>query len=148
MIVDIDDLVTLPRERIREGLPPQFRSSPLLTNLSDFLSGAVLGAFISTVFFPINVTKTHMQLVVGGEFIRYVILLFAIFFYAPPFRAIGFYSAYSPLTRFRAEFLRLLRERGVRGMFRGVHVNYTRSFIQWGIINVTYENLLQVLKSL
>ena len=56
------------RERIREGLPPQFRSSPLLINLSDFLSGAVLGAFISTVFFPVNVTKTHMQLVVGGEF--------------------------------------------------------------------------------
>lgn len=107
------------RERIREGLPPQFRSSPLLINLSDFLSGAVLGAFISTVFFPVNVTKTHMQLVVGGEFIR-----------------------------FRAEFLRLLRERGIRGMFRGVHVNYTRSFIQWGIINVTYENLLQILKSL
>ena len=51
-------------------------------------------------------------------------------------------------VRFRAEFLRLLRERGIRGMFRGVHVNYTRSFIQWGIINVTYENLLQILKSL
>ena len=64
------DFVSRPRERIREGLPPQFRSSPLLINLSDFLSGAVLGAFISTVFFSVNVTKTHMQLVVGGEFIR------------------------------------------------------------------------------
>ena len=67
---DVDDFVIRSRERIREGLPPQFRSSPLLINLSDFLSGAVLGAFISTVFFPVNVTKTHMQLVVGGEFIR------------------------------------------------------------------------------
>jgi hypothetical protein len=38
-------------------------------------------------------------------------------------------------------FLALYRERGVWGMFRGVHVNYTRSFISWGITNVSYEYL-------
>ncbi len=106
------------REKIKESLPAKWRDSPHLANLSDFLSGAVLGALISTLFYPVNVTKTHMQLVVGGDFLR-----------------------------FRRVFLELLRERGVRGMFRGVHINYTRSFIQWGIINVTYENLLAFLKS-
>jgi hypothetical protein len=60
-----------------------------------------------------------MQLVVGGDFLR-----------------------------FRSVFTKLLAERGVRGMFRGVHMNYTRSFIQWGIINVVYENLLRSLKTL
>ena len=29
--------------------------------LADFLSGACLGAFISTIFYPLNTTKTHMQ---------------------------------------------------------------------------------------
>jgi hypothetical protein len=27
----------------------------------DFITGACLGAFISTVFYPVNTTKTHMQ---------------------------------------------------------------------------------------
>ena len=29
--------------------------------IADFLSGACLGAFISTIFYPLNTTKTHMQ---------------------------------------------------------------------------------------
>ena len=29
--------------------------------VADFLSGACLGAFISTIFYPLNTTKTHMQ---------------------------------------------------------------------------------------
>jgi len=44
-------------------------------------------------------------------------------------------------------FKSLLRERGVRGMFRGVHVNYTRSFMSWGIINMTYGYLLRLLRT-
>ena len=31
-------------------------------------------------------------------------------------------------------------------MFRGVHVNYTRSFMSWGIINMAYGYLLQLLR--
>ncbi|KAK6762970.1 hypothetical protein RB195_023614 [Necator americanus] len=43
---------------------------PMLSNtgtqlLADFVSGAVLGASISTVFFPLNVVKNHMQSKVG-----------------------------------------------------------------------------------
>ena len=80
------------------------------------LGGACLGAFISSAFYPINVTKTHMQLVVGGPFLR-----------------------------MRSVFKQLLKERGLKGMFRGVHINYTRSFLSWGIVNVTYERLLEQL---
>ncbi|KAK4304740.1 hypothetical protein Pmani_023338 [Petrolisthes manimaculis] len=36
--------------------------------LTDFVSGAFLGAFISTLMYPINVIKTHQQCQVGGRF--------------------------------------------------------------------------------
>ncbi|XP_071542135.1 mitochondrial nicotinamide adenine dinucleotide transporter SLC25A51 isoform X2 [Panulirus ornatus] len=36
--------------------------------LTDFVSGAFLGAFISTVMYPINVIKAHQQCQVGGAF--------------------------------------------------------------------------------
>lgn len=48
---------------------------------------------------------------------------------------------------FTSVFGSLVRERGVRGMFRGVHVNYTRSFISWGIINMTYSYVLRILRT-
>uniref|UniRef100_A0A0K2U0C9 Mitochondrial carrier triple repeat protein 1like [Strongylocentrotus purpuratus] n=2 Tax=Lepeophtheirus salmonis TaxID=72036 RepID=A0A0K2U0C9_LEPSM len=40
---------------------------------------------------------------------------------------------------FSTVFRQLLKERGFVGMFKGVHLNYTRSFISWGIINVSFE---------
>jgi len=85
---------------------------------ADFVSGACLGAFISTIFYPVNTTKTHMQKTLGGEF-----------------------------QSFLSVFRHLLRERGAWGMFRGVHVNYTRSFMSWGIINMSYSWLLGLLAS-
>lgn len=103
------------RDPLRSALP---ESMERLGFLADFVSGACLGAFISTIFYPINTTKTHMQKTLGGEF-----------------------------TSFRSVFKSLLRERGVRGMFRGVHVNYTRSFMSWGIINMTYGYLLRLLRT-
>ena len=85
---------------------------------ADFVSGACLGAFISTIFYPVNTTKTHMQKTLGGEF-----------------------------QSFLSVFRHLLKERGAWGMFRGVHVNYTRSFMSWGIINMSYSWLLGLLAS-
>ena len=114
------------REKVREYLPPELKERESAEThfkwgsyLTDFLCGAVTGAFLSTLFYPVNVTKTHMQLKVGGNFL-------------------SFFSV----------FRELMKERGgFRGMFHGVHVNYTRSFISWGIINTTYgivhEHLLQ-----
>jgi len=103
------------REPLRESLPENLDKFSLL---ADFLSGACLGAFISTVFYPVNTTKTHMQKVLGGEFLS-----------------------------FRRVFKQLLKERGPRGMFRGVHINYTRSFMSWGIINMSYSVLLDNLRT-
>ena len=103
------------RDHLRSSLPKALDESGLL---ADFVSGACLGAFISTVFYPINTTKTHMQKTVGGKF-----------------------------ESFTSVFGSLVRERGVKGMFRGVHVNYTRSFISWGIINMTYSYVLRILRT-
>lgn len=102
------------RDPLRNMLPQSFEQFGLL---ADFLSGACLGAFISTIFYPLNTTKTHMQKSLGGEF-----------------------------RSFGTVFSSLLRNRGVKGMFRGVHVNYTRSFMSWGIINMSYGYLLGVLR--
>jgi len=102
------------RDHLRHSLPESLDKFGLL---ADFFSGACLGAFISTVFYPLNTTKTHMQKTLGGEF-----------------------------QSFRYIFLQLLKERGARGMFRGVHVNYTRSFLSWGIINMSYSYMVGQLK--
>ena len=107
------------REKLKGSMPEEWTTGSYGGNLSDFVCGAFLGALISTCFFPVNVTKTHMQLQVGGDFLK-----------------------------FRDVFKKLLKERGARGMFRGVHINYTRSFLSWGIINVTYENLLNYFRTL
>jgi len=103
------------RDHLRDSLPD---SMDRLGLLADFVSGACLGAFISTVFYPVNTTKTHMQKTLGGDF-----------------------------QSFRRVFRHLLKERGAWGMFRGVHVNYTRSFMSWGIINMSYSWLLDLLSS-
>ena len=81
---------------------------------NDFVSGAVLGACLSTFFFPINVVKSQMQKQLGGE-------------YTSVFKA----------------FSVVFRERGrrIRPLFYGVSLNYTRALVSWGIINCTYEAL-------
>jgi len=99
------------REKVKEVLPrPSPEDSHYYNYLADFLCGSVTGAVISTLFYPVNATRTHMQLVVGGKF-----------------------------TSFWSVFRDLLQKRGLRGMFKGVHLNYSRSFLSWGIINVSYE---------
>ncbi len=106
------------RERIKTALPEEWKKSGSYSpHIADFVGGACLGAFISTLFYPVNVAKAHMQIKIGGSF-----------------------------ERLTSVFLGLLKERGWRGIFRGVHTNYTRSFLSWGIINVAYENILHYLR--
>jgi Mitochondrial carrier protein len=83
----------------------------------DFVSGGILGAAISTMFFPVNVAKTRMQRRVGGNF----------------------ESFFGALTAVYHE-----RNRSVSAMFRGAHINCVRSLLSWGIINATYELLKTV----
>ncbi|KDO26420.1 hypothetical protein SPRG_08223 [Saprolegnia parasitica CBS 223.65] len=97
---------------VRDFLPET--TTPHTTLAADFVSGAVLGAFLSTLFFPLNVAKTRMQSIYGGEYIGV------------------------------AEALRLTyveRDHSWRHVYRGVHINFVRSLVSWGIINSAYEKL-------
>ncbi|KAL1140380.1 hypothetical protein AAG570_000312 [Ranatra chinensis] len=87
--------------------------------LNQFVIGAFIGALCSTMFYPCNVVKVHMQSRIGG-----------------------------PFQSFPSAVLEIYHDRGssVRGFFRGVHLNYTRSCISWGVINVAYEGLKRVLE--
>ena len=74
----------------------------------DFLSGAVLGAAISTAFYPLSVAKGVMQLDIGGA------------------------------HRGLRETLRLVfRERGLAGLYSGVAGNAARSLVAWGVLNAS-----------
>jgi hypothetical protein len=77
----------------------------------DFVSGAVLGAGISTLFFPLGVIKSVTQLEIGTPRHKGVLETAAA----------------------------IVRERGVQGLYRGVHGNVARSLLSWGIINSVYE---------
>jgi hypothetical protein len=79
--------------------------------MRNFFSGAVLGATISTLFYPINVVKSMQQIAIGG-----------------PHRGVA------------DTFVQLYHERnGWGGIYRGVNANILRSLLSWGIINSCYE---------
>lgn len=99
------------RDEVKDALPTS-SGAPGVEILRNFVSGAVLGAVISTIFFPLNVIKTQQQSKVGGQF-----------------------------TGCRETFRIIYNERNrsLRAVFQGAHVNYTRALISWGIINASYE---------
>ena len=97
------------REPVRDLLPNT--GSPTWNVARDFFSGALLGASLSTAFFPLNVAKTMMQSQLGGTHPNIATVL-----------------------------RRVVAERGSVGLlYRGVHVNFSRSLLSWGIINSAYE---------
>ena len=80
-----------------------------------------MGAFISTLFYPVNVVRTKMQTVPPGS----------------PFLSIAVAS-------------RLVYEergRSIARIYYGVSMNCTRALLSWGIINVSYEVLRSLLYS-
>ncbi|XP_078070348.1 mitochondrial nicotinamide adenine dinucleotide transporter SLC25A51-like [Mustelus asterias] len=86
--------------------------------LNDFICGGFLGSMLGIMFYPINVVKARMQSQVGGEFQSFTKVLMQIW----------------------SE-----RDGKLSHLMRGVHLNYHRSILSWGIINATYEILLKVL---
>lgn len=89
--------------------------------LKDFLIGAVIGAVNSSVFFPFNVIKIHMQSKLGGS-----------------------YDSLWQVTR----EVYIERGRKLSSFYRGVHMNCTRSFISWGVAMVAYERLKVLLEQI
>ncbi|XP_076456375.1 mitochondrial nicotinamide adenine dinucleotide transporter SLC25A51-like [Babylonia areolata] len=107
----------LGREFVNDKFPTLDKESSHIAK--DFVCGALLGAMISTGFYPINVVKTRMQSQLDG-----------------PFMSIG--QAFQEVWT--------ERNRSVSNLFRGFHINYMRSFISWGIINASYEYLLHLFR--
>ncbi len=98
------------RGHLKDRLPEATSKSHEVAN--NFISGAVLGAMISTVWFPLNVVKSRMQIKTGGHF----------------------ESTWGTFKLIYEE-----RGRKWRKMFRGVQLNFSRAIISWGIINASYE---------
>lgn len=86
--------------------------------LKNFISGALSGALTSTFFYPLNVIKIHMQTKVGGNFDKISVALRELY---------------------------VARDRSIINFYKGVHLNYMRSFISWGVINASYDFLKKIL---
>lgn len=106
-------LFFLARDYAMATLPPP--DTVLERTTQDFICGAALGAVLSTLFYPVNVVKVKMQSKVGGRFEGLLHTL---------------------------RVVQQERNHSLRKLFRGVHINFTRSFLSWGIVNATYEFLM------
>lgn len=85
--------------------------------LKNFVVGAFIGGFTSTIFYPVNVIKIHMQSKVGGKFENVFVV---------------------------AREIYTSRDCSIRSFYKGVHLNYMRSFISWGVINAAYDFLKSI----
>ncbi|XP_032670015.1 solute carrier family 25 member 51 [Odontomachus brunneus] len=85
--------------------------------LTNFVSGALIGGFVSTVSYPLNVIKIHMQTKIGGDFERFLAVMREVY---------------------------ISRDRSITYFYKGVHLNYMRSFISWGVINASYDFLKKI----
>jgi hypothetical protein len=78
----------------------------------DFINGALLGACISTIFYPFNIIKSHMQAKIGGKYF-------------------GIYQSFKLIYE--------LRDRKFSKFYKGVGSNFLRAIFAWGITNSSYE---------
>ncbi|XP_071566376.1 mitochondrial nicotinamide adenine dinucleotide transporter SLC25A51 [Temnothorax nylanderi] len=85
---------------------------------TNFVSGALIGGFTSTVFYPMNVIKIHMQTKIGGDFEKFLAVTREVY---------------------------VARNRSLTSFYQGVHLNYMRSFISWGVISASYDFLKNII---
>lgn len=92
----------------------QLQNSAVSRQAHQFFSGAVIGAFVSSIFYPLNVIKVVIQSKVGG-----------------------------PNENMIAVLKHIYNERGrsVKNVYRGLNMNCVRAAFSWGIMNAAYENL-------
>jgi len=86
--------------------------------MTNFVSGALIGGFTSTVFYPMNVIKIHMQSKIGGNYERFLAVTREVY---------------------------ISRNRSLTSFYKGVHLNYMRSFISWGVINASHDFLKKII---
>eukprot|EP00794_Sanderia_malayensis_P011841 gene11841-13071_t len=110
------------RGPIKDSMPGQNLLSSTeveaLSFVEDFISGSLLGAALSTLFYPLNVVKSNMQRHLGG-----------------------------PHHGIVRTFASIYAKRGysLRKMYFGVGVNFSRALVSWGMINATYEMFRKLL---
>lgn len=104
------------REEIHAILPNS--KSRWQETLQQFISGACIGAFLSSLFYPLNVVKVTIHSNIGGVYKNPLDVLISIY-----------------------------KERGgkIRYLYHGVHTNCTRAFLSWGVMNAAYENLKKII---
>ncbi|XP_059611993.1 mitochondrial nicotinamide adenine dinucleotide transporter SLC25A51 [Phlebotomus argentipes] len=104
------------REEANVRLP--HRDNTLYQSIQEFFAGALIGATISTIFYPLNVVKVYMQSTIGGPYVNFVPVLIHIY-----------------------------RERGckLRNVYKGMSINCTRAFFSWGIMNTAYEQIKKII---
>ncbi|XP_055676952.1 mitochondrial nicotinamide adenine dinucleotide transporter SLC25A51 [Lutzomyia longipalpis] len=104
------------REEAHARLP--HRDNSLYQSIQEFFAGALIGAFTSSVFYPLNVVKVYMQSTIGGPYVNFVPVLIHIY-----------------------------KERGCkwRNVYKGVSINCTRAFFSWGIMNMAYEQIKKMI---
>ncbi|XP_050309885.1 mitochondrial nicotinamide adenine dinucleotide transporter SLC25A51 [Anthonomus grandis grandis] len=104
---------------LREELQDRINviNNDLLKTSAEFLGGALIGVFLSTIFYPLNVVKIATQNKIGGKF-------------------------YSPLE----VLVQVYRQRGgkIRYLYHGVQMNCTKAFVSWGVMNAAYEHLKEL----
>lgn len=91
----------------------------LKNTVFDFVNGSLLGALISTLFYPFNVLKSHMQARVGGKHL-------------------SMYGAFRMVYE--------SRDRKILMLYKGVGSNFLRAIFAWGITNSAYEFSLNYFK--
>ena len=104
---------------LREPVTMKLRASSnrYVVVMTNFISGAVLGAVISTLTFPFNTAKVHLQKVINTEYKSVV-----------------------------TAWIELYRERGsIRSIYKGAGTNFFRGLLSWGIINTLYESFSFIL---
>lgn len=77
---------------------------------NDLCTGCLLGAFITSITFPLNVLKSSFQKQIGTKV---------------------------PIHRML--YLLITQRNGIAGLYRGISVSMLRSGLSWGIINCVYE---------
>lgn len=76
--------------------------------------GAVIGAFTSSIFYPMNVIKVVIQSKIGGPFDNGLLVMKEIY---------------------------INRGRSIRNVYKGLNMNCIRAALSWGIMNLAYENI-------
>lgn len=78
----------------------------------------MIGAFVSSIFYPLNVIKVVIQCKVGGPNENMFKVL---------------------------QYIYNERGRSVRNVYKGLNMNCVRAFFSWGIMNAAYENLKEII---